>query len=200
MRMVIYRRLEPGAPLLDHDCVSFLVEAGDHEVRAGMDRAKNRRLKMNLRMAVRIAFVTIAVAVVALAPGLAAGQTPERRSFNLPVADPLPGKDWKPATSTVTLARTPWGDPDISGMYEPGHIQQPAEVQIGGAWTTPQGPAQPTDFGARDQAYSDPTRKQIPFSSKPFVVDPPDGKIPMQPWVLEMRKKIYDNTYTDKVE
>jgi hypothetical protein len=145
---------------------------------------------VNLRTGIRIALFTVLAAVVALAPGRALGQT----------ADALPGAGWKPATSTVTLPRTPWGDPDISGMYEPGHIQQPAEVPIGDLWTKPQGPAQPTDFGARDQAYSDSTRKQIPLSKKPFVVDPPDGKIPMQPWVFEMRKKIYENHYTDKVE
>ncbi len=156
---------------------------------------------MNLGIGMRIALFTVAAAVVTLAPGLAVGQTAQRRGFNLPVSDPLPGAGWKPATSTVTLPRTPWGDPDISGMYEPGHIEQPAEVQIGGPWTKPQSKAaHPEDFGAKDQADSDPTRKQIPFSSKPFVVDPPDGKIPMQPWVFEMRKKIYDNTYTDKVE
>src|SRR5262249_11809555 len=91
-------------------------------------------------------------------------------------------------------------------MYEPGHIDQPAEVPIGGPWKNrPRRPESanrlgPTDFGARDQAYSDPTRKQIPFSNKPFVVDPPDGKIPMQPWVLAKRKEIYDNHYTEKIE
>ncbi len=138
----------------------------------------------------RIALFTVAGAVVALAPGRALGQR----------ADPLPGAGWKPATSHAAIPRTPWGDPDISGMYEPGHIQQPAEVPVGERWTKPQGPAQPTDFGARDQAYSDPTRKQIPLSMKPFVVDPPDGKIPMQPWVRAKRKEIYDNHYTEKIE
>src|SRR5262249_16570301 len=141
----------------------------------------------------RIALVTVAVPVVALAPGRALSQT----------KDALPGAGWKPATSNAAIPRTPWGDPDISGMYEPGHIDQPAEVPIGGVWKNrPRAPASfgPTDFGARDQAYSDPTRKQIPFSNKPFVVDPPDGKIPMQPWVLARRKEIYDNHHTEKME
>jgi len=156
---------------------------------------------MDVRIDMRMAFVAVVAVIVVLAPGLATGQTGEQRKrFNQPSTDPLPGKDWKPATSTATLPRTPWGDPDISGMYEPGHIQQPAEVAVGGAWTVPQSPAQPTDFGASEQANSDPTRKQIPFSSKPFVMDPPDGKIPMQPWVATRRKEIYDNHYTSKVE
>ena len=160
-------------------------------------------LRNNLQDDVRTACFAVVAAIVALAPGPAVGQTAEQpRRFNQPATDPLPGKDWKPGVSTVALPRTPWGDPDISGMYEPGHIQQPAEVAVGGAWTVPQSPAQPTDFGASAQANSDPTRKQIPFSfsSKPFVMDPPDGKIPMQPWVVARRKEIFDNHYTSKVE
>jgi len=120
-----------------------------------------------------------------LAPVTAVGQTSAGPSARSAAAD------------TYTPPRTPDGQPDISGMYEPGWINQPAEVAVGGAWKppVPKGGKSigPTDFGAREAAEKDPTRTQIEQSRKPMVVDPPDGKIPMQPWVAEMRKKIYDN-------
>ena len=81
---------------------------------------------MNLRSGMRIALCTVAGAVVALAPGRALAQG----------SDALPGAGWKPATSDAPIPRTPWGDPDISGMYEPGHIEQPAEVPVGSRWTS----------------------------------------------------------------
>jgi len=121
-----------------------------------------------------------------LAPATAVGQTsagPSARSA--------------PAADTYTPPRTPDGQPDISGMYEPGWINQPAETAVGGPWKppVPKGGKSigPTDFGAREAAEKDKSRTQIEQSRKPMVVDPPDGKIPMQPWVAEMRKKIYDN-------
>src|SRR5213594_5083506 len=57
------------------------------------------------------------------------------------------------AASTYVPPRTPDGQPDISGMYEPGWIRQPAEAPIVAGWTrpaTPQGKfIDPTDFGAQ---------------------------------------------------
>lgn len=101
------------------------------------------------------------------------------------------------AQSASKLKRTPDGQPDISGMYEPGHISQPAENPVGEPWKPKPLPGGrtigPTDFGARAAADSDPGRPQIKPSNKPFVIDPPDGKVPMQPWVAERRKVIYDN-------
>jgi hypothetical protein len=84
-------------------------------------------------------------------------------------------------------------------MYEPGWINQPAENPIGETWrrrsTANIGP---TDFGARAAAESDSTREQIKQSRTPMIVDPPDGKVPMQPWVAEKRKEIYEKQ--DKAE
>ena len=98
--------------------------------------------------------------------------------------------------STFVPPKTPDGQPDISGMYEPGWIGQPAEVAPGEAWRPKPLPGGrtigPTDFGAREAAESDSTRAQIKPSRTPMVVDPPDGKVPMQPWVAAMRKEIYD--------
>jgi hypothetical protein len=87
-------------------------------------------------------------------------------------------------------------------MYEPGYFGQPAETAVGGSWSPPPpkgGKAiGPTDFGARDAVDTDPTIAHVPPTRTPMVVDPPDGKIPMQPWVAEKRKVIYQNQ--DKAE
>ena len=107
----------------------------------------------------RIATLAFAAAAVLLAPEVARAQAPAK-----PYVPP----------------RTPDGQPDISGMYEPGHIGQPAENPVGERWKPPQRTAPgrtigPTDFGAREQADTDTTRVQIKPSNKPMVVDPPDG-------------------------
>src|SRR5262245_26519803 len=99
--------------------------------------------------------------------------------------------------------KLPDGQPDISGMYEPGHITQPAESPIGERWSPPRNTAPgrtigPTDFGAQQQANTDTTRSQIKPSTTPMIVDPPDGKVPMQPWVAAKRKEIYEKQ--DKAE
>jgi hypothetical protein len=137
---------------------------------------------VDLSVGKRLALAAIVAAAVLLVPGLALAQAA--------------GKPYVPP-------RTPDGQPDISGMYEPGWIGQPAENPIGAPWKPPQRTAPgrtigPTDFGARDAAETDPSRVQIKPSTKPMVIDPPDGKIPMQPWVAERRKIIYENQ--DKAE
>jgi hypothetical protein len=130
-----------------------------------------------------------------LAPDRIAGQAPSAPAARNTAA-PASGS-YTPTVSTYMPPRTPDGQPDISGMYEPGWINQPAETSVGGAWkpAAPKGGKTigPTDFGARDAAEKDTSRSQITHSNKPMIVDPPDGKIPMQPWVVQMRKKIYEN-------
>ena len=126
----------------------------------------------------RIAFATLAVATtMAVAPGLSYGQV----------------------KSSYVPPRTPDGQPDISGMYEPGHITQPAENPIGERWKPAPLPGGrtigPTDFGAQQAANTDPTRAQIKPSTTPMIVDPPDGKVPMQPWVAAKRKEIYEKQH-----
>ena len=137
----------------------------------------------------RIATLTIAVVVSAFASDIAIAQTT--------AAGPAKAT----AAGKYSPPRTPDGQPDISGMYEPGHIGQPAETRVGEAWhpvgskVTPGRSLGPTDFGAREAAEKDPTTAHIQRSDKPMVVDPPDGKIPMQPWVVAKRKEIYDNQH-----
>jgi hypothetical protein len=137
-------------------------------------------------------FVTLMMAVpilVLASSGLAPGQATAAR------AGATAASGSGPATGKYMPPRTPDGQPDISGMYEPGWISQPAETAVGGEWhpAAPKGGKAigPTDFGARDAVETDPTTAHIEKSRKPMVVDPPDGKIPMQPWVAEKRKQIY---------
>ena len=95
------------------------------------------------------------------------------------------------ATGVYVPSRTPDGQPDISGMYEPGWIRQPVEVAVVPGWQRPKNQfIDPTDFGAQQAAETDPTTSHIERTDKPMIIDPPDGKIPFQPWAFEMRKKI----------
>ncbi len=129
---------------------------------------------MDVSVVKRTTMLALAAAVM-LAPDFARGQTP---------------------AGTYTPPRTPDGQPDISGMYEPGFIGQPAEVAVGAPWkpraAAGGGTIGPTDFGARQAGETDSSRAQIKASNKPMTIDPPDGKIPMQPWVAAKRKEIYD--------
>lgn len=131
---------------------------------------------MNFSLRTNVVALSVVASLALALPSLAVAQTS--------------GKPYAPP-------RTPDGQPDISGMYEPGHISQPAENPVGERWKPKPLPGGrtigPTDFGAKDAAESDPSRPQIKPSNKPMVIDPPDGKIPMQPWVAERRKVIYDN-------
>jgi hypothetical protein len=130
----------------------------------------------------RLAKLACALAFAVVASEVAIGQAPA------PAASPA-----KAATGTYVPPRTADGQPDISGMYEPGWIGQPAENPVGERWR-PQSSANigPTDFGAREAAEKDASREQIKQSRTPMIVDPPDGKVPMQPWVAAMRKEIYE--------
>jgi hypothetical protein len=106
---------------------------------------------------------------------------------------------YTPLKSSYVPPRTPDGQPDISGMYEPGHITQPAENPAGERWKPAPLPGGrtigPTDFGASQAANTDKTRAQIKPSTTPMIVDPPDGKVPMQPWVAAKRKEIYEKQH-----
>jgi hypothetical protein len=120
-------------------------------------------------------FVVGAAALAFMAPGVATGQD----------------RVDKPSAGKYVPPRTPDGQPDISGLYEPGLTGQPMETPVGGPWKRTGPVISPTDFEAGQTALKDPTTAHVERSNKPMIVDPPDGKIPMQPWVFEMRKKMY---------
>ena len=105
-----------------------------------------------------ILWSAIAVAVVVLASAVIVAQGT--------------GKDAPAsAASTYVPPRTPDGQPDISGMYEPGWINQPMETPSSGKFWKPNNPKGnvgigPTDFGARDAAEG-----ELPYltSVPPYV-------------------------------
>ncbi len=141
----------------------------------------------------RVVALMVAIPLLALVlAGIALAQTPGARAGTASAGGAAASGQYAPP-------RTPDGQPDISGMYEPGGSGQPTETAVGGDWhpaPTKGGKSiQPTDFGAGAAAATDPTTAHVERSRKPMVVDPPDGRIPLQPWAAEMRKKIYDNQH-----
>jgi hypothetical protein len=131
-------------------------------------------------------WTAIALAIVTLASTLLMAQTPRTEASTTPA-------------STYVPPRTPDGQPDISGMYEPGWIGQPAEAPPSGQrWKPPARPRAPgsvgvgpTDFGAREAAEAD--LSGLKRVATPMVIDPPDGKVPLLPWAVAKRKEIIDN-------
>jgi hypothetical protein len=72
-------------------------------------------------------------------------------------------------TAAFTPPRTADGQPDLQGVWR--------------AWNLAQYDLE--DHGAKPG---------VP-AGRGFVIDPPDGKIPYQPWALEKRKKNYEGTH-----
>ena len=102
------------------------------------------------------------------------------------VAPPAAVHAQEEAKAAFEPRRTPWGDPDFRGYYLPGPYQ-PLEAPAGDPWVPPEG-------GNRGQgaAFSrffepDPDDSGPEFLSSPMIVDPPDGKVPLQPWAAERR-------------
>jgi hypothetical protein len=74
------------------------------------------------------------------------------------------------------LARTPDGQPDIQGIWEGQGGSYDIELGPDVRHTTLQG------------------QEQRPYKS--MIVDPPDGRIPYQPWAMAIKKDHFDN-HTD---
>ena len=128
--------------------------------------------------------VATLIVVFAVAPGSAAGQgttAPAARRI-APAAAPAD-------TPTYTPPRTPDGQPDISGLYigltAPGAVEAPL-VPI---------PQRDRSLLGGEFSFNLNERPPLPEGAarRPLVVDPPDGKVPLQPWALEKRKEIIAN-------
>ena len=86
--------------------------------------------------------------------------------------------------------RTQWGDPDLRGHYLPG-ASQPMETPANDAWRPPEGAN--LGQGAAFSRFFEPDPDAPPRAARittPMVVDPPDGRIPFQPWAAEQRGEI----------
>lgn len=94
-----------------------------------------------------------------------------------------------PAKAGARPTRTPDGQPNLSGMWLPDPSNRPMEVPAGTPWKPPAGFDPGTNaaytFFAPDEGRARPERDR-----RPMVVDPPDGRIPLQPWAAEKREQI----------
>jgi hypothetical protein len=130
-------------------------------------------------------FLPLAIAVLAalaVTIGSAAGQSNTK-----------PGA----APNAYSPPRTPDGQPDISGMWEPGP-GRPMENPRGEPWRRPAGAT-----GGNNAAYTFfPPGEALPggrsADRSPMIFDPPDAIIPLQPWAIAKRDEIIANQ--DKVQ
>jgi hypothetical protein len=133
--------------------------------------------------------VATLIVVFAVAPGTASGQ-----GTTAPAARRIAPATASADTPAYTPPRTPDGQPDISGLYigltAPGAVEAPL---------VPIPPRGPNPLGG-EFSFNLNERPPLPEGAarRPLVVDPPDGKIPLQPWALEKRKEIIANQ--DKLE
>jgi hypothetical protein len=96
--------------------------------------------------------------------------------------------------------KTAWGDPDLQGHWLPsggGMMETPA----GERWKTsdPSGGGTSSAFASffpPEPGSPAPARPRTP--PRPMIVDPADGKLPLQPWAMDKRTDIIANQ--DKVE
>ena len=86
--------------------------------------------------------------------------------------------------------RTEWGDPDFRGHYLPGQYQ-PLEIAADENWQPPTGGSQGNNAAFSRFFEPDPDAPARPDRlTAPMIVDPPDGKVPFQPWAAEQRNEI----------
>ena len=93
------------------------------------------------------------------------------------------------ASGSFQPPRTPWGDPDFRGYYLPGPYQ-PLEAPAGDPWFPPEGSNRGQGAAFSRFFEPDPDDAGPDFLSSPMIVDPPDGKVPLQPWAAERRGEI----------
>jgi hypothetical protein len=120
------------------------------------------------------------------------------------VHGPLSGQAQEGAASTTKgrfePPRTTWGDPDLQGFWLPaggGKMETPS----GKPWHTYSGSGADAAFSSffePDRGARPQPRRPAPPQEATMVVDPPDGRIPLQPWAMKKREEIVGNQ--DKVQ
>jgi hypothetical protein len=124
------------------------------------------------------------------------------------------------AATAAPVARLPWGEPDLQGIWSSGYIETPLErpdevggrefltddevkkerERLAGQQDHSTGGAAPTaprpgDTGTYNSAFSGRGRDVIRTRRTSQVIDPKDGKIPWKPEVRErVGKEIFTNT------
>lgn len=115
-----------------------------------------------------------------------------------------------PTPDTYTQTRTPWGDPDLQGIWSSGYIETPLErpdkhggrefltvdevraelerleAQQDHSTGAPKRPVvRRGDTGTYNTVFSGRGRDVIRTRRTSLVIDPPDGRIPWQPGMRE---------------
>jgi hypothetical protein len=116
---------------------------------------------------------------------------------SVPVAGQTPSVSAQPASAaqTFSVPRTPWGHPDLQGIWNNSTItrlerpkefetkeflteQEAAAYEERIAKTRVDGPPPPGNPGTYNQHWFDRGTKVVPSRRTAFIVDPPDGKLP----------------------
>ncbi len=159
---------------------------------------------------VRSAGLTAAVGLVALWSVPLAGQAPAPQPAAQRPAAPKPAATRPKAGATTGAPRTPWGDPDLQGVWSYATttpLQRPAEV-AGRAFFTPEEaarrnaesdpdspnqvrPAAPGDPGTYNKLWGEPGGVTLNMRTS-LIVDPPDGRLP--PLTPDAQKRIAART------
>jgi len=108
-----------------------------------------------------------------------------------PATPPKPTAAAKPATSIKTYAppKTPWGDPDLQGLW-PGSVNIPLQrpASMGTRATLTEKEFQDRDAAERTRVENGHWIEYYPASYQAsLVVDPPDGRLP--PMIPEAEKR-----------
>ena len=139
----------------------------------------------------------LALALAALAVFPVHAQTSARSSAQTTAASPRKGSGT--AAKGTMIPRTPWGTPDLNGVWN-GNTMTPLErpdkyankpfltEQEAAALEKAQrdtalleNKATPGDPGTYNQSWTDPAFKLLPDRRTSLIVDPPDGRIPFTP-------------------
>ena len=99
---------------------------------------------------------------------------------------PLAGQE-----SDYTPARTPWGDPDLRGHYLPG-TSQPLETPRLEPWGDTQYTGHNYTFSRFFRPEGDAPARPRERVRTPMIIDPPDGRVPLQEWAAERRDEIME--------
>lgn len=129
-----------------------------------------RKWQVNIRCVCLVVVLTTVAAVLLLGPVDAAG-----------------GQRPVTASQTSTPPRTPDGQPDLQGYWR---------SRGGGAHSIEEGGAEPAQVRmsqGRDPTIGGPVAPVSQFKSP--IVDPPEGKIPYQPWAFARKRQHLENMF-----
>ena len=119
---------------------------------------------------------TVVTTVAILVPAAVSALAQERPATA--TASGTADKPWSPP-------RTPDGQPDIQGMWNPGDWGRPLETPV--PETVKRPPAPRGGGPPSEEGWSD---VKTVRDRRPIIVDPPDGKIPWLPWAVKAKEYI----------